>query len=161
MDITMVPLDSIVEYEQNAKIHTDTQITHLADLIKKYGFDQPLVLGKDNVIIKGHGRYRASVKLGLKEVPAVIRDDLSDEEANLSRLVDNETVDQEIDYAALAVEMQGVMSTGEDIGGFLIPESVMDKLEDFPATQEAPATAEVGIDSIKTLHKCEACSYEW
>lgn len=80
MNITEMKLDLIKPYKNNAKRHTPIQIQKIADSINAFGFNQPLVVDKDNVIIVGHGRYEAAKKLGLLEVP-VLKVDIDEDQA--------------------------------------------------------------------------------
>ena len=93
--VRMVEINKIIPYDSNVKIHDDEQIEKLANNIKKFGFDQPIVVDKDNVIIKGHGRRLACLKLGLDRVPVIVRDDLTKEEADAARLSDNRVTSSE------------------------------------------------------------------
>ena len=104
--VVMVDIDKILPYEANVKIHDDAQVEKLANNIKKFGFDQPIVVDKDNVIIKGHGRRLACLKLGLKKVPVIVRDDLSKEEADAARLSDNRVTSSEYDIEGLQAELE-------------------------------------------------------
>lgn len=72
-----------------AKAHPPEQIEALARSIALLGFDQPLVVDNNDTIIKGHGRLRAALFLGLDQVPAIVRQDLEPDECRLARLADN------------------------------------------------------------------------
>lgn len=87
MDSKM-PIENIRPYPKNAKKHPAEQIDKIAASIKEFGFNQPLVVDKNGVIIVGHGRYEAAQLLGMKEVP-VIQVNLTDEQAKAYRLADN------------------------------------------------------------------------
>jgi len=76
----MINIDLIKPYEMNAKKHPRKQIKQVAKSIKEFGFNQPIVIDKDNIIIVGHGRYEASKLLKLKEVP-ILKLDLTKEQA--------------------------------------------------------------------------------
>lgn len=82
-------IDKITPYELNAKKHTEEQVEQIAASIQRFGFDQPIVIDKNGVIIKGHGRWMAAGKLGMKFVPVFCQRDLTTAEANAARLVDN------------------------------------------------------------------------
>ena len=104
--VRMVEINKIIPYDSNVKIHDDEQIEKLANNIKKFGFDQPIVVDKDNVIIKGHGRRLACLKLGLDRVPVIVRDDLTKEEADAARLSDNRVTSSEYDIEGLQAELE-------------------------------------------------------
>lgn len=90
MQPTNQPLAKIKPYPNNAKKHPAEQIAKIAKSIKAFGFNQPIVVDKDFVIIVGHGRYFAAQKLGLEEVPVLVID-ISDEKAKAYRLADNKS----------------------------------------------------------------------
>lgn len=86
--------EELIPYEKNARTH-NSEIEFLCNSIKEHGFDVSHAIGvdKDGVIIYGHGRRLAAIKLGMKEVPVVVRDDLSDEQVQAYRLADNKVSD--------------------------------------------------------------------
>jgi ParB-like chromosome segregation protein Spo0J len=88
MEIKQIPLLKIKPYSKNAKEHNDQQIENIAKSIKAFGFNQPIVLDKSNVIIVGHGRYFAAHKLNLKKAPCIYAK-LSESKTKAYRLADN------------------------------------------------------------------------
>ena len=105
MQVVMKPLGEIHPYENNAKKHDARQIKNVAESIKQYGFVQPVVVDKNNVIVIGHCRALAAKKLGIKEVPCVCVDDLTPEQVNALRLVDNKSNESEWDFDLLKDEL--------------------------------------------------------
>lgn len=89
MNIEQIPIYDIKPYENNAKKHTDAQIEEIAKSIHDFGFNQNLVIDKNNVLVVGHGRWEAAKLLGLDTVPCVRAENLTDEQIRLYRLVDN------------------------------------------------------------------------
>ncbi|HHP0317040.1 phage tail protein (plasmid) [Acinetobacter baumannii] len=83
-------VDDVKPYELNAKIHSEEQVAKIAESIARFGWDQPIVVDKNGVIIKGHGRRLAAIKLGLIEVPVLVRDDLNEEQVKAARLADKD-----------------------------------------------------------------------
>ena len=90
MNIVEKNISELVEYENNPRVN-DAAVEPVAESIKSFGFKQPIVVDRDNVIVAGHTRYRAAIKLGLKTVPCVVADDLSPDAVKAYRLVDNKT----------------------------------------------------------------------
>jgi ParB/RepB/Spo0J family partition protein len=88
MQITYKKIDDIFPYANNAKLHPEKQVKQVANSITEFGFNQPIVVDKENVIIVGHGRYMAAKQLALKEVPVLMLD-LTEEQAKAYRLADN------------------------------------------------------------------------
>lgn len=105
MNIIMKSLGEITPYEQNAKKHDETQINNVAESIRQYGFVQPIVIDKDGVIVIGHCRALAAKKLGMDKVPCVCVDDLTPEQVDALRVVDNKTNESEWDLGLLADEL--------------------------------------------------------
>lgn len=105
MEIVNIKVSSLRPYEKNAKKHSQTQIDNVAKSIEKYGFVQPLVIDKNNVVIIGHCRLEASKKLKLKEVPCVLADTLTDEQVKELRLLDNKLNESEWDLDLISEEL--------------------------------------------------------
>jgi len=88
IQIKNIPLGDIVPYGRNPR-KNDGAVDAIAESIKQYGFLVPLVISSKNEIVTGHTRFKAAGKLGLKTVPCIIADDLSEEQIKAFRLVDN------------------------------------------------------------------------
>ncbi len=108
MEVINRNLSSITAYGKNAKKHDKTQINNVAESIKQYGFVQPIVIDRDGVIVIGHCRALAAKKLGMEEVPCVCVDDLTPEQVNALRLVDNKSNESDWDFDLLADELPGL-----------------------------------------------------
>lgn len=76
-------------YKKNAKKHNKEQVEQIANSIKEFGFTQPVVVDKDNNVVAGHGRILGAKKAGLKQIPTVMLSDLTEQQINAYRLVDN------------------------------------------------------------------------
>lgn len=102
MNIKNVSVGVLIPYEKNTKRHDATQIANVAESIKQYGFVQPLVIDKNNVVVIGHCRLLAAKKLKMKEVPCVCVDDLTDDQVKALRIVDNKSNESpwELDFLA-------------------------------------------------------------
>ena len=107
MKIEIADITSIKPYENNPRKLSDTAIEKVAMSLKEYGFRQPIVVDKDRVIVAGHTRYRASKKLGLKQVPVSVIDNLTEEQINAYRIADNRTAEEsEWDSELLKMEIK-------------------------------------------------------
>ena len=95
MEIKMVKVEDLKPYENNPRFNDDA-VEYVAKSIKEFGFKVPMVIDKDNVIVAGHTRYKASMELGLKEVPCIVADDLTEEQVKAFRLADNKVSDYSI-----------------------------------------------------------------
>lgn len=90
MQVTMRKISDVKPYDKNPR-RNDGAVDAVAASIREFGFQQPLVVDKDGVLIVGHTRLKAAKKLGLKEVPVVVADGLSPEQVKAYRLADNKT----------------------------------------------------------------------
>jgi hypothetical protein len=107
-------LSDIKPYDKNAKKHSPEQIDQLSHSIRRFGWTQPIVVDVDGVIIAGHGRRLAAMKLGFKKVPVVCRKDLSKEKADILRIADNKVSSNLYDQGMLLEEMRRISETLED-----------------------------------------------
>ena len=105
MQIIQKKLADIVPYAKNTKKHDETQIKNVAESIKKYGWVQPIVIDNDGTIVIGHCRALAAERLGIEEVPCVVVSDLTEEEINALRIVDNKTNESPWDFDLLSAEL--------------------------------------------------------
>ena len=105
MQIIQKKLADIVPYANNTKKHDETQIKNVAESIKKYGWVQPIVIDNDGTIVIGHCRALAAEKLGIEEVPCVVVSDLTEDEINALRIVDNKTNESPWDFDLLSAEL--------------------------------------------------------
>jgi DNA modification methylase len=78
MEIVLRNIAEIKNYENNARLHPDDQIAEIMASIKNFGFNDPIEIDKDDIIISGHGRLAAALKLGLKEIPTIKHEHLTD-----------------------------------------------------------------------------------
>lgn len=119
MQIVEKKITDVIPYENNPR-YNDNAVDAVAKSIEEFGFQQPLVLDKDNVIIVGHTRYKASLKLGLETVPCVIADKLSEEQIKAYRLVDNKVGElaswdfEVLETELLSIENLNMMDFGFD-----------------------------------------------
>lgn len=111
---------NIKPYQNNAKKHPQKQIDQVAESIKRFGMNQPIVVDKDGVIIVGHGRYLALQKLGWEIKPewVIRKEDLTPEEVNAYRLADNKLNESEWDMGLVIDELKGLSDDMIDLTGF-------------------------------------------
>ncbi len=106
MQITYKNLKEIRPYEKNPR-NNDAAVDKVANSIKEFGFKSPIIIDKHGVIVAGHTRYKASVKLGLKEVPCIEANDLTESQIKAYRLADNKTAEfSEWDFSLLEDELE-------------------------------------------------------
>lgn len=133
------PINTIKPYEKNAKKHPKKQVQQVANSIKEFGFNQPIVVDKNNVVIVGHGRLEASKLLGLTEVPCITVD-ITEDQAKAYRLADNKLNESDWDMGLVIDELKGLTPELVDLTGFekdLIIEPE-EKDDEVPETPEEP-----------------------
>lgn len=101
-------IDELIPYENNARIN-NAAIDVVANSINDFGFKNPCIIDKNNVLIAGHTRVAACKKLGIKEIPCIVADDLSDEQIKAFRIADNSSAQvAEWDMDKLMAELQDI-----------------------------------------------------
>lgn len=129
MDIVEKKLADIKPYEKNPR-KNDNAVDEVANSIKEFGFKVPIVIDKDNVIVCGHTRYKASKKLGLEVVPCVVADDLTEEQIKAYRLADNKVSElAEWDIDLLGEELDGIFDIDMSDFGFDLSEDEEEEVE--------------------------------
>ena len=133
MNIIEKKLDDLIPYANNPR-QNDNAVQGVAESIRQFGFKNPIIIDKDNVIVAGHTRYKASRLLGLKTVPTIIADDLTEVQVRAFRIADNRTAEAATwDEILLAEELNAVKDDFDmDALGFgdLLKEIDPDSYED-------------------------------
>ena len=140
--ITNLKINEIKPYESNPR-NSELSLPKVKDSIKNFGFNQPILVDKDNVIITGHTRYKAAKELELDNVPCIIVTDLSEQQIKAYRIADNKVgQDSSWDVSLLKEELQKL------------------RLENFPVTQTGYSDVElenleVELEKIKATTTTE------
>lgn len=139
MDIKLLKINDIKPYDKNPR-KNDPAVDAVANSIKEFGFKQPIVIDKDNVIVAGHTRYRAAKQLKLTDVPCLMADDLTDEQIRAYRLADNKTAElAEWDFDLLNIELDNIFDIDMSLFGFLDePEEAEPVEDDFDVEANIP-----------------------
>ena len=146
MEVKYVSPAELVPYAKNAKQHPPEQVERIANSIKRFGWQQPIVVDRDNVVIIGHGRLFAAKELMLDSVPVVYADNLTEDEVNALRLADNKTNESPWDFGKLEEELAALDIAGIDMTqfGFEVGEDFVDHTEitedEPPEVPEEPKT---------------------
>lgn len=116
MEIINKKIDELIPYENNPRFNDDA-VEYVANSIKEFGFKVPIIIDKNNVIVAGHTRYKASLELGLEEVPTIVADDLTEEQVKAFRLADNKVSEKaEWNFELLDEELEDLDINMEDFG---------------------------------------------
>ena len=123
-------IDEIIPYDKNPR-YNEKAVNKVTKSIRQFGFKNPIILDKDNVIVCGHTRILASKKIGLKEVPCIIADDLTEEQIKAYRLVDNRTNEYaEWDYNLLNEELENIIEIDMSEFDFNIDEEIEEEFKE-------------------------------
>lgn len=117
MNIIYREIKDLRPYKKNAKKHPKEQVERIANSIKEFGFTQPVIIDKNNCVVAGHGRILGAKKAGLKQVPTVCLDDLTEEQIKAYRLVDNKLNESDWDFSLLDDEL-GILAEDIDMSSF-------------------------------------------
>lgn len=149
MIITYKKTAELVPYDKNAKLHDEKQIKNVANSISRFGWQQPIVIDENGVVVIGHCRLEAAKKLKLKEVPVTVASGLTDDEIKELRIADNKTNESPWDLGLLAEDIEGLSFDGFDfempdveIGGGMDDKNIVE--DDFDAQLPQEPKAKVG-----------------
>lgn len=117
MQIEVIPVDLVTPYFGNARMHSDEQVAQIAASIQEFGFCNPILIDRGNVVIAGHGRLAAAVSLGLREVPCLRLDGLDDAQRRAYIIADNKLAENASwDRSMLRLELVDLRDEGFDLG---------------------------------------------
>lgn len=134
MNVISMKISDVKPYANNPR-DNDSAVGGVAESIKQFGWQQPIVVDKDNVIIVGHTRYKAAKELGLKEVPVVVASKLTPEQVKAYRLADNKTGEQAIWDNKQLLEELGSIDMSKLFTGFKssdVFDDVLDESDNQP-----------------------------
>ena len=149
MEIIYKSTKEIKPYENNPRNNNEA-VEKVAVSITDYGFRVPIIIDSNNVIVAGHTRYKAALKIGCESVPCIVIDDLTQEQIRAYRLVDNKTAEYSSwDFEMLEKELK---SLDIDISEFEFPDlgETLDISDDDFYTDET--VKNVKVKSIKCPH---------
>lgn len=131
MQIIEMKISEVKPYSNNPRKITEEAIQKVAASIREFGFKQPIIIDKNNVIIAGHTRLKAAELLGLETVPVIRADDLTPEQVKAYRLADNKVAEAtDWDMNALDKELAEILDIDMDEFGFDIADIDPDAFDD-------------------------------
>ena len=113
-----IEIAKINQYPDNPKEHPDEQVDMIINSIREFGFNQPIVIDKNNEIIVGHGRYLAALKMGMQEVPIIRKENLTEEQVKAYRLADNKLNESGWNIPLVIEELKGLSDEMISLTGF-------------------------------------------
>lgn len=162
LQITYRPIESLIPYARNSRTHSDAQVAQIAASIKEFGWTNPVLIDGEGGIIAGHGRVMAGRKLGIKEAPCIVLDNLTEAQRRAYVIADNKlALNAGWDIELLKVELGDLNGldfdlslTGFDPGELanLLAEKT-EGLTDEDAVPEAPARAVTVLGDVWVMGK--------
>ena len=139
VQVIQMKLTDLIPYENNPRINDDA-IDIVANSINEFGFKNPIIIDKDNVIVCGHTRRLAAIKLGLTDVPCIRADDLTEDQIKAFRVADNKTSELSTwDLDKLKIELGDIELNMADFGF----EDLLDQMKELPEDDEFDADTEL------------------
>ena len=130
MDITNKKINDIKPYKNNAKKHPKEQIEQIKQSIEKFGFNDPIAIDENNMVIEGHGRLMAAKELEMTELPCITLTNLTEQQKKAYILAHNKlTMNSDFDYEILDRELKDIFEFDMEEFGFDVPE--MEELDDI------------------------------
>lgn len=152
MQIELIEINLINEYENNVKIHTDEQIEQIIMSIQKYGNNDPIAIDENNTIIEGHGRFLALKRLGYNTIPVIKLGHLTEEQKREYILIHNKlTMNTGFDMERLEKELDEI-ETDLSLYGFEQFEEFFEELEEL---EDEPTD-----ETVKLTIKLSRTEYE-
>lgn len=156
MQIIYRPVQEIVPYAKNPRKNDDA-VDKVIESIKEFGFRNPLILDSSGVVIAGHTRLKAAIKLGMSEVPCIMADDLTPEKVKAYRIADNKSAEySKWDFEALAAELDDLQKAGYDLSltAFAQDEldDILDSLEPEKPVEDDGFDEEINPEEIPFTH---------
>jgi DNA modification methylase len=159
--IKMVSVELLIPYAKNARTHSDEQVAQIAGSIKEFGFNNPVLVDADNSVIAGHGRLMAARKLGLKEVPVVKLEHLTESQRKAYVLADNRiALNSGWDTSMLTLELQDLKDEidlsllgfdADELDAMLNPIEETEGLTDEDAVPEVPVEPKTKLGDVYIL----------
>lgn len=129
--IELWPVERLVPFENNARVHSAEQLAQIQSSIREFGFTAPILVDGQAGILAGHGRLEAAKALGMAEVPVVVLDHLTPEQRRLYVLADNKLAENAgWDDAKLAAELRDLMAADFDLSAMGFSDEDLRRLED-------------------------------
>jgi hypothetical protein len=109
MEIILKDINQLVEYECNAKLHPEDQVNQIIKSIQEFGFNDPIAIDNNNIIIEGHGRVQAAKKMGMDQIPAIQLGHLNEQQKKAYILAHNKiTMNTGFDQEKLFIELDKI-----------------------------------------------------
>lgn len=158
MNIQQLDVCICIPYEFNARNHDQTQIDRIANSIKEFGFNQPIVIDENNIILVGHGRWLAAKKLGLAKIPVLKKIGLTEVQKKAYRILDNKLQnDSTWNFNNLELDLGWLEDNGSDLKQWGLSNYLHLDFDPIPEDNE-----DIDEDKLsKTSNECPKCGFKW
>lgn len=133
MKIKLIEISKIIPYFNNPRDNSDA-VEPVIESIKRYGFIKPIVVDKNNVIIAGHTRYLAAVRIGMKKIPIVVSE-LDEEQVKVFRIADNKLAENSVFDENLLIDELKKLKVPEEMQSFFFEDLTQMLNFDYGAIQ--------------------------
>lgn len=167
MKIEQIKTEKLIPYARNSKLHSEAQVGQIAASIREFGFNNPVLIDKDNGIIAGHGRVLGAQKLGLESVPCLRLAHLTDIQKRAYIIADNRLSETgggwDTELLALEIEDLRLEDYDIDLTGF-DADSLEAMFDDASGNDDTPpesSAKEIDPDDYQMGHRCPRCGFEF
>lgn len=159
--IERIAVEALLPYAKNSRTHSDEQVAQIAASIKEFGFNNPILIDKENTVIAGHGRLLAARRLGIKEIPCIQLSHLSENQRRAYIIADNKlALNAGWDDEMLKIELHELDGNiDSSLLGFTVPELTV--AMGFSADFKPGTENDQGKLDQKDPIICPACSHEF
>lgn len=161
MKVIELPMESIKPYENNPRDNSRA-VEYLVKSISEFGFQVPLVISSDNVIICGHTRYAAAKKLGMSKLPCVVASELSEAQIKAFRIIDNKSQELALwNFAKLDEELSALNGMKFDLPKFNLEiNPVVTSLLEIPEPKSRAESIAEARGTTSTFEPSDDTSYD-
>ena len=166
--IQSLGIEKLKDNERNTRVHSDEQIEQIVASINEFGFTNPILIDEKNVLLAGHGRLLAARKIGLKKVPIIRLENLTEKQKRAYVIADNKlALNSEWNDSLLQMEMQELHNMDFDLtklgwSDTEISSFVGWNMDEFNIEKDFEGAREIGLDDLGTMsNKCPRCGFEY
>jgi hypothetical protein len=164
METQTASTGSLIPYERNNRQHSQQQVDRIANSIAEFGFNQPIVVDENNIVLVGHGRLEAAKKLGLAEVPIVRKAGLTETQKKAYRILDNKLQnDSTWDAESLELELSQLKEESFDFASWGLDDFLPSSKGSEGVSSGAGdgSTKEINPDEFIMGCICPRCHFEF
>lgn len=160
LTVTYKRVDELIPYVNNARTHSDEQVTQIASSIKEFGFNNPILTDGENGVIAGHGRLLAAKKLGLETVPTIELSGLTEAQKKAYILADNKiALNSGWDEELLKIELDDLQLQGIDLETVGFSDEELQNIITPPVLTEDSDDDEIDEDKVSEALTIEPISF--